>query len=686
VSPGSAARTSPEHAQIPALDGLRAIAVAGVILFHIYKPILPGGFTGVDVFFVISGFLITSIILHDIHANTFSFREFYLRRIQRLLPNATTTVAVTILLLTFFLPAGLEIFTARHGVWTLFNLSNIYTWIYHGSYWDGQAEWAYLTHFWSLGIEEQFYLLFPLALFLFARFTPKKIHFWLLAAFAASFVLCLWGTYNRTYATFYLLPTRIWELLLGAFLAAAGASIYSYSPDKPRLSRGLSEILGWSGIILILLAFIFASSHVAFPGWIVLLPTFGAAMVLLSIICGKSTLSILLSTAPFVGIGKVSYSLYLWHWPFIIFGKMQAQLYEISQDAGAVLGGIGGVLAGILAYFTIERPLRKRGPGRVKRLAVIAVIFTGTLTLCLWNAHYKPFKTFPQFDPIYTIDAYEFHAPENTSAKKDNLRIRANMYYDTIPINEAPTAIQKINLEKGGLLHLHGGQIPRVFLWGNSHANMYAPIIDEICRERKISVAFFGKSAAPPSFLVSPDFTDLGNKSVLQFNEYKIAYIKQWEPDVIFIIERLEHRFTWEQNNIEIFEKQITEFLSELKPLKTKVVFVAQIPVAPHGYEMNFRAVATFLSKPDGTLPVFREIESSRQARNRIHQMLEKLAAKHSNLQVIRPDLAFINPDKTLHYAEGRNFFYLDDNHLSGNGAKKVRPLFEAVIAEPTKN
>jgi peptidoglycan/LPS O-acetylase OafA/YrhL len=133
------------HLQIPALDGLRAVAVLGVLLFHIYPPALPGGFTGVDVFFVLSGFLITSIILHDIQTGAFSFKEFYLRRIQRLLPNATVTIAATVLLLAFFLPAGLEIFTARHGVWALFNLSNIYTWLHHGSYWDTNAEWAFLT-------------------------------------------------------------------------------------------------------------------------------------------------------------------------------------------------------------------------------------------------------------------------------------------------------------------------------------------------------------------------------------------------------------------------------------------------------------------------------------------------------------------------------------------------------------
>lgn len=180
-----------------------------------------------DVFYVLSGFLITSIVLHDIREGSFSIREFYLRRIQRLLPNIVVTVLAVLLLWSIFMPASTARQTGRHGLWTLFNLSNIYVWRNLGGYWGDAAEWAPLTHTWSLGIEEQFYLLFPGTLLLLARFQPSRVRFWLMVATALSFGICLYGTHSHPVATFYLLPTRVWELLFGAVLATHGATLCS---------------------------------------------------------------------------------------------------------------------------------------------------------------------------------------------------------------------------------------------------------------------------------------------------------------------------------------------------------------------------------------------------------------------------------------------------------------------------
>ena len=192
------------------LDGIRAIAILAVLLFHAWPVALRGGFTGVDVFFVLSGFLITSIILHDIREGSFSIREFYLRRIQRLLPNAVVTILAVLLLWTFLMPPSAAIQPGEHGLWTLFNLSNLYIWKNLGDYWGNNAKLAPLTHFWSLGIEEQFYLFFPTFLLLLARFQRSRVRLCLTAAAVFSFLMCLYGTHTHPVATFFLLPTRVW--------------------------------------------------------------------------------------------------------------------------------------------------------------------------------------------------------------------------------------------------------------------------------------------------------------------------------------------------------------------------------------------------------------------------------------------------------------------------------------------
>lgn len=185
-----------------------------------------------DAFFVLSEFLIASIILRDILEGSFSIRESYLRRIQRLLPNTVVTVLAVLLLWTLFLPPSTAIQAGYHGLWTLFNLSDIYIWRNLGGCWGDAVEWAPLTHTWSLGIEKQFYLFFPGSLLLLARFQPSRLSSWLAVATALSFGICLYGTRSHPTATFYLLPTRVWELLLGAVLAAYRTPLVLQGGDK----------------------------------------------------------------------------------------------------------------------------------------------------------------------------------------------------------------------------------------------------------------------------------------------------------------------------------------------------------------------------------------------------------------------------------------------------------------------
>lgn len=190
----------------PSLDGLRAVAILAVLGFHTLPGVFKGGFTGVDVFFVLSGYLISSVILYDIRNGTFSMREFYLRRIQRLLPNAVVMVTVTVALSVIFLLPSMAVKVAGHGLWAIFNLSNIYILRNFGGYWGDSANSAPLLHTWSLAVEEQFYLAFPLTLWLLSRRT--SIFAVTVFLSIASFGLYIYSAAVHPFATFYLLPTR----------------------------------------------------------------------------------------------------------------------------------------------------------------------------------------------------------------------------------------------------------------------------------------------------------------------------------------------------------------------------------------------------------------------------------------------------------------------------------------------
>lgn len=372
---------------ISSLDGVRAIAIISVLIYHVSPGMLSGGFTGVDVFFVLSGFLITSIVQHDVREDVFSFKEFYVRRIQRLMPNAIACILAVLLLSLVFMPPSTEVQLGFHGLWTLFNLSNIYTWRKMGGYWGEGAGDAPLTHFWSLAIEEQFYLVFPILLFCLLRFQSKRVRWWLAILGAISFGMCMYGTYSMSMptATFYLFPTRVWELLLGAALAARGNRLHS-DQAQTRFSCGpkLREILGWCGLGTIVAGFVFINDYSSFPGLTALVPTAGTLLVLMSANIAESKISRFLSMPAMVSIGRLSYSLYLWHWPLIVFGSLQFELLGKSKVMGAAWGAFVSIPVAWCAHRYIEQPLRKRGEGRAWRLKVVAASFVVAVICCIF--------------------------------------------------------------------------------------------------------------------------------------------------------------------------------------------------------------------------------------------------------------------------------------------------------------
>lgn len=304
----------PQHAAPknyePHIDGIRCIAVLSVLFYHFGFSAIPGGFTGVDVFFVISGFLITRLLLVDVKRENFTFRRFYIRRIRRLAPALITTLVVTFVVAAVFMtPAHFQRFSGA-SLASLLSVSNIYFWFESG-YFDQSGALKPLLHTWSLSVEEQFYLVWPALLFFLRAKTAKFIGMVFVVLFVASLVASKWGTATMPSATFFLMPFRVYEFAIGAMLALI--------PLANLRGRWWNELLSAVGILLAFISFTQFNKSLAFPDINALLPCVAAALL---IAFGTSPVVGWLLRNPFsTFIGRISYSLYLVHWPIVSLYK-----------------------------------------------------------------------------------------------------------------------------------------------------------------------------------------------------------------------------------------------------------------------------------------------------------------------------------------------------------------------------
>lgn len=351
------------------IDGLRAIAVLAVIFFHAGFSPFVGGFVGVDVFFVISGYLITSIILHDIKNEKFSLEEFYERRARRILPALYVVMLVCLPLALFLLlPHELKRFSQSLVAVTVFS-SNILFYLTSG-YFETANELKPLLHTWSLAVEEQYYVLFPL----FLIFTKKLPQFWLIASLillaVVSIALAHWGAYMHPIFTFYMLPMRGWELLLGSFVA-----IYQSQLKSIITTSLINEIATALGLFLIGYAVFIFDKDTPYPSLYTLVPTVGTALIILfnnnnnnnnQTKIGKQLGSPLLT-----GIGLISYSAYLWHQPLFAYARIASS--GVLSNATKIALILLTFLAAFLSWRYIERPFRNKGIITKRKLWILAI-------------------------------------------------------------------------------------------------------------------------------------------------------------------------------------------------------------------------------------------------------------------------------------------------------------------------
>ena len=356
------------------IDGLRAIAVMSVVIFHTGVSQLSGGFTGVDVFYVISGYLITSLILKDFELGRFSFSQFYARRVKRLLPAAIVVILVSLFIGYFMLAPSDYSALAKSALFASVFGANFW-FATHSGYFDQDADFSPLIHMWSLSVEEQYYLLYPLLIYgVFRRFGTSGLKWMIIAITVISLATSILTSLAYPNFAYYLLPTRAWQLSVGGLLCFLPA-LRSFSIAKVN-SLQLVCLIG------LLWGFFFISSSDIYPGYIALVPTLCAAGILYLSAKENSLLSKCLSADAMVWIGKISYSIYLWHWPIVVYYRIYTNQHSFSpvETASLILASL---ILGYLSFRFVEEKFRYIKLPNIKTIFTGMAATGGVVAVCL---------------------------------------------------------------------------------------------------------------------------------------------------------------------------------------------------------------------------------------------------------------------------------------------------------------
>jgi peptidoglycan/LPS O-acetylase OafA/YrhL len=369
------------------IDGLRTLAILPVILFHLNFKQFSGGYVGVDIFFVISGFLISTIILDELENANFSLINFYIRRARRILPALFFVLFISILF-SWLLLQPHEFIKFHKSLFSVLTFSsNIFFWK-DGDYFFTESSLKPLLHTWSLAVEEQFYLFFPFILIFIKKFNKKTAFYILLFITISSLIFCQIMSLNFKSANFYLLPTRFWELSLGA-IAAIKINDFKESSNVKR-----NEIFGIVGLILILISIFIFDENTPFPSFLTLFPTVGTFLVII-FVSKDNKISYILSNKIFVKLGLLSYSAYLFHQPLIAFSKIY-----FEEDFGSFLKYILLLLTFLLAYFSfkfIELPFKNSR--KISKNGILVLFITFFLAYSTYSILIFKFCNFPfEFD------------------------------------------------------------------------------------------------------------------------------------------------------------------------------------------------------------------------------------------------------------------------------------------------
>lgn len=636
------------------IDGMRALAVLAVVVFHLDAVFLPGGFSGVDVFFVISGYVVTKSVVDHQSRHRLPFHKylvaFYARRVVRIFPALIVMLLITSLATVMFIPESwLSQSLSKVGIWAFAGLSNFALVWHTDGYFSPRTEFNPYTHTWSLGVEEQFYIVAPLILFIWLA-SIKRESSWRVCALAAMPLLglaSLWISAQQTsqhpMQAYYLLPARFWELAAGAWLFQM-----QHSGWLRRINRHSLNVSMWLGATLVTIGFVISDKS-QFPWPWALLAVIGTSLMLLAITHpnGRKTfLHSILASSPIVYIGKLSYSLYLWHWPVYTLMRWTTGLDNISQYAIAIL--LSFTFAA-LSYHLVENPSRNHR--QVKLRSNLWKVSTGVtvVSLCallVWQMYILR----PKLSLSVTADTYAWQALEHR-------------------VNDVDPNLSKRWSERS------------IFVVGNSHTGAYSTLLNEVKHRYGVNVHKFQIMECPVVHLLHPQHETAHCRKVIE-NLLHFFYAHGKPGDIIFFASLRTHRIVdqWirfgkehastishsQQTlaNIELAQKQAIPLLEKLNELKFNVIIDEPKPVFD---TVPYRCSDWFNRHHSICGGNSIDKEFLMQISRPVRKSIEQIRGYFPHVYIWRP-FDVLCPDNTCNVKHNGQPLFFDGDHLSGYG------------------
>lgn len=691
------------------LDSIRAFSVLGVLLYHLSPDFFTGGFLAVDYFFVLSGFLMTNVIGIEIKNGRFQILHFFERRIKRLLP-------VLIVVMLFCICVGYFILTPRAyqdlGRCILsisLYASNFYFWLKSG-YFDQASELKPLLHTWSLSLEEQFYLCFPFLMIWIAKFElQKKIKITFVLT-SISFLICVLGTRIDPNFSFYLLFGRIWELSLGALLA------FSFESDdfKQRIGKLSQNTIDFFWVIsLASLTIIYLKypPSLIFPSYYPLIP---CVLVCFLILVGDRVSLKIWQNPYWVAFGKISYSVYLWHWPLISFAhSLVMRDLSLTEKFSLFLASLA---LGKVSYHLIEMPIQKSK--KIKGLSImIAMLSLGMMGFILHLTQGLDFRFQDDFKHIF-------------QTQNQGLQLRQPCYYNQpnrvekgeicelglIDPHAKLGAVSNLNLnkeentpqnqEKEMAKSSQSKALAEYFLWGDSHADSARFALDDVLKKHLKKGQVLSKSSCPTLIDVWFDGMTQEAKKCQTYLQSALRYLSAKDsPKSIFLISRwslysigsrvgheaghtiylldeeTEHLPLSTQHNLQVMYYSLLKLIDQLIKLDKKVYLFYPSPEfsidVPQYLGMKLTHPFIF-SAQNQSLP----LDEHQYRQRRVKRLFEQLKQKFPQIELVETQDVFCNQEECPIASEKFEPYYYDQHHLSVKGSMLLSPIFEKIILE----
>lgn len=639
------AEAPPARERWLALDGLRGLLLIVVIISHAAPGVPPAGFVALDVFFALSGFVITRLVLSELRVGRFRLRAFYGQRALRLVPNVAPMILFTAVAFAALAGPAAARLAGSHGLWAIANLSTVPILERVGGYWGALPEATPLLHTWSLSVEEQFYLLWPLLLLALHRLAERDALGVVLVLCGVSLLGASWACRTSPDAAYVLLPFRAWQVLAGCALALW---------DEDGHAPGWA---GTAGLLALAVSFVVLPACGS-PGWPSLLPVGAALVIIASVRRGSSLAARLLTTRPLLALGRRSYSIYLWHWPFMTLGRHLAWTTERPATHGALVGLALSLLAAEAAYRWVEQPIHTAvGPAR--RVASAATV--GLVLLAVGSsAVAASLRGQPSPFAPTVFAGFAYSAGRRTEPDPAQRTARyADVVFPPAPVSDPQP------WRRGGVKR--GTGTPRVVVLGSSHSLMYGHVVEELCAARSVPVAFLGADATPALFDATVNEAFPTIDEAREFDAARRTFLASWRPAAVFVFDRWELRATGPD-----FEARLDELITAAATNADQVWFVLSPPMLPVPDSLNLREHVDAWRQRVGSLPVLAPVDFA-AARARAEAALAAAQRRHANVNVIPVDDLFLRQDGTVRYLDGDAFLFADDDHLSERGAQRVR-------------